>query len=150
VLSSFASKVCQNGQDKFASLFSLFVSERAKSIQEYPSGPFVGLGGFGERALKFGLGHLYPGLCQKIGDPRHPSSLKPRKIRLAIPHSSLPTLPRVYALQSKATPHLLRRKAGFTEKQRLSRVWATFCCPKWLRNPSCTGGLLEMDLGSLP
>jgi hypothetical protein len=58
-------KFAKTGQDKFASLFSLFVSERAKSIQEYPSGPFVGLGGFGKCALKFGLGHLYPGLCQK-------------------------------------------------------------------------------------
>jgi hypothetical protein len=33
----------------------------------------------------------------ETGEPRHPSFFKPRKIQLAIPHSSLPTLPRVYA-----------------------------------------------------
>jgi hypothetical protein len=51
-------KFAKTGQDKFASLFNLFVSERAKSIQEYSRGSFVGLCGFGKGALKFGLGHL--------------------------------------------------------------------------------------------
>jgi hypothetical protein len=51
-------KFAKTGQDKFASLFDLFVSERAKSIQEYSRGSFVGLCGFGKCALKFVLGHL--------------------------------------------------------------------------------------------
>jgi hypothetical protein len=33
----------------------------------------------------------------ETGDPRHPSSLKLRKIRLAIPTLPSPALPRVYA-----------------------------------------------------
>jgi hypothetical protein len=45
-------------QDKFAVLFNVFVGERAERIQEYSSGSFVGLSGFGKCALKFGLGHL--------------------------------------------------------------------------------------------
>ena len=45
-------------QEKFAILFNLFVGERAERIEECSSGSFVGLGGFGKCALKFGLGHL--------------------------------------------------------------------------------------------
>jgi hypothetical protein len=143
-------KFAKTGQDKFASLFSLFVSERAKSIPGIPQRSFCRFGWLRQVRFEVRSWSSVPWVMPEIGDPRHPSSLKPRKSGWQSPHSSLPTLPRVYAFQSKATPHLLRRKAGFTEKQRLSRVRATFCCPKWLRNPSCTGGLLEMDLGSLP
>jgi hypothetical protein len=51
-------KLAETGQDKFAVLFDLFVGERAKSIQEYSRGFFVGLGGFGKCTLEFGLGHF--------------------------------------------------------------------------------------------
>jgi hypothetical protein len=51
-------KFAKTGQDKFASFFNLFVSERAKSIEEYSRGSFVGLCGSGKCALKFVLGHL--------------------------------------------------------------------------------------------
>jgi hypothetical protein len=45
-------QLAETGQDKFATLFDLFVGERTKSIQEYSRGSFVGLGGFGKCALK--------------------------------------------------------------------------------------------------
>jgi len=48
----------KTGQNKFAVLLDLFVGERAERIQEYSSGSFVGLGGFGKCALQFCLGHL--------------------------------------------------------------------------------------------
>ena len=51
-------QLAKTGQDKFAVLFNLFVGERAERIQEYSSGSFVGLGGFGKGALQFCLGHL--------------------------------------------------------------------------------------------
>jgi hypothetical protein len=51
-------ELAKTGKDKFAVLFNLFVGERAKSIQEYSRGSFVGLGGFGKCGLKFCLGHL--------------------------------------------------------------------------------------------
>ena len=49
-------QLAKTGQDKFAVLFNLFVGERAKRIEEYSSGSFVGLGGFSECGLKFCLG----------------------------------------------------------------------------------------------
>src|SRR3981081_1701816 len=55
-------QLAKTRQDKFAVLFNLFVGERAERIQEYSSGSFVGLGGFGKCALKFCLGHLEEGL----------------------------------------------------------------------------------------
>ena len=48
----------KTGQDKFAVLFNLFVGECAKRIEEYSSGSFVGLGGFGVCGLKFCLDHF--------------------------------------------------------------------------------------------
>src|SRR5271166_6742438 len=51
-------QLAKTGQDKFAVLFNLFVGERVKRIEEYSSGSFVGLGGFGKCGLKFCLGHL--------------------------------------------------------------------------------------------
>ena len=51
-------QLAKTGQDKFTVLFDRFVSEGAKRIEEYSSGSFVGLGGFGKRGLKFCLGHL--------------------------------------------------------------------------------------------
>ncbi|HKN75547.1 MAG TPA: hypothetical protein VJW94_10255 [Candidatus Acidoferrum sp.] len=46
-------QLAKTGQDKFAVLFNLFVGERAERIQEYSSGSFVDLGGFGKGALQF-------------------------------------------------------------------------------------------------
>ena len=46
------------GQDKSAVFLNLFVGQRAKRIQEYSRGSFVGLSGFGQCCLKFCLGHL--------------------------------------------------------------------------------------------
>ena len=43
-------QLTKTGQDKFAGLFCVFVGERAECIQEYSSGSFVGLGGFGKCA----------------------------------------------------------------------------------------------------
>ena len=40
-LSLLLHQFAKTGQDKFASLFNLFVSERSKSIQEYSRGSFV-------------------------------------------------------------------------------------------------------------
>jgi hypothetical protein len=74
-------QLAKTGQDKFAGLFNLFVGERAKSIQEYSRGSFVGLGGFGKCALKFILGHLWPGLISQTLDTRHPSSFKPARTK---------------------------------------------------------------------
>ena len=51
-------QLAKTGQDKFTVLFNFFVGERAERIEEYSSGPFVGLGGFGKCALKFCLSHL--------------------------------------------------------------------------------------------
>jgi hypothetical protein len=51
-------QLAETGQDKFSFLFDLFIGERAKSIQEYSRGSFVGLGGFGKCTLEFGLGHF--------------------------------------------------------------------------------------------
>jgi hypothetical protein len=51
-------KLAETGQDKFAVFLDRFVSEVAERIEEYSSGPFVGLGGCSERDLKFSLGHL--------------------------------------------------------------------------------------------
>src|SRR5215469_12738837 len=45
-------QLAKTGQDKFAVLFNLFISERAERIREYSSGSFVGLGCFGNCALK--------------------------------------------------------------------------------------------------
>ena len=45
-------KFAKTGQDKFAVPFNLFVGERAQRIEKYSSGFFVGLGGFGQCALK--------------------------------------------------------------------------------------------------
>ena len=75
----------KTGQDKFAVLFYLFVGERTKSIQEYSRGSFVGLGGFGKCALKFGFVIGSPGLCQKPLTPRQPSSFKPQENTAAVP-----------------------------------------------------------------
>ena len=58
MLSLLLHQFAKTGQDKFASLFNLIVSERTKSIQEYSRGSFVGLGGFGKCTLEFGLGHF--------------------------------------------------------------------------------------------
>jgi hypothetical protein len=38
---------------EFAGLFSLFVCEVAERLEEYACGLFIGLRGFGKRALKF-------------------------------------------------------------------------------------------------
>jgi hypothetical protein len=51
-------QLAETGQDKFAIFLDLFIGERAKSIQKYSRGPFVGLGGFGKCALEFGPGHF--------------------------------------------------------------------------------------------
>jgi len=51
-------ELAKSGQDEFSVLFDGFVGEVAECIEEYSSGSFVGLGGFGKCALKFGLGHL--------------------------------------------------------------------------------------------
>ena len=51
-------QLAKAGQNEFARLFDRFVSEGAQRIEEYSSGSFVGLGGFGKRGLKFCLGHL--------------------------------------------------------------------------------------------
>jgi hypothetical protein len=47
----------KTGQNKFAVLFYLFVGDVAERIEKYSSGPFVGLGGFSNCALKFGFCH---------------------------------------------------------------------------------------------
>jgi hypothetical protein len=44
-------KFAKIGRDKLASLFNLFVSELAKSVQQYSRGSFLGLCGFGKGAL---------------------------------------------------------------------------------------------------
>jgi hypothetical protein len=51
-------------QDEFTVLFDLFIGERAKSIQEYSRGFFVGLGGFGKCTLEFGLGFVAGGYAR--------------------------------------------------------------------------------------
>ena len=38
--------------------FLIQLAQRAERIQKYSNGSFVGLGGFGKCALRFGLGHL--------------------------------------------------------------------------------------------
>jgi hypothetical protein len=40
-------QLAKTGHDKFAVLFNLFVGKRAERIEEYSSGSFIGLGGFG-------------------------------------------------------------------------------------------------------
>jgi hypothetical protein len=51
-------ELAEAGQDEFAVLFDRFVGEGAERVEEYSSGSFVGLSGFSERDLKFGLGHV--------------------------------------------------------------------------------------------
>ena len=58
-------QLAKTGQDKFAVLFNLFVGERAERIQEYSSGSFVGLGGFGKGALSSVLVIYSRGLWQR-------------------------------------------------------------------------------------
>jgi hypothetical protein len=41
-------RLAETGQDKLAVLFYLFVGERAERIDQYSSGSFVGLRGFGK------------------------------------------------------------------------------------------------------
>ncbi len=45
-------------QNEFAVFFDRFVGEGTQCIEEYTGGSFVGLSGFSERDLKFGLGHV--------------------------------------------------------------------------------------------
>src|SRR5271156_3227949 len=50
-------QLAKTGQDKFAVLLNFFVGDVAERIEKYSSGSFVGLGGFGKCALKFGFCH---------------------------------------------------------------------------------------------
>src|ERR1700751_3246733 len=52
-LSLLLHQLAKTGQDKFTVLFNLLIGEPAKRIEEYSSGSFVGLCGFGKRGLKF-------------------------------------------------------------------------------------------------
>jgi hypothetical protein len=45
-------QLAETGQNKFTILFDLFVGKRAKRIEEYSSGVFIGLGGFGKCTLE--------------------------------------------------------------------------------------------------
>jgi hypothetical protein len=49
-------QLAETGHDKFAVLFNLFVGNRAKCIEKYSSGSFVGLRGFAKCGLKFCFG----------------------------------------------------------------------------------------------
>ena len=69
-------ELAKTGQDKFAVLFNLFVSERAERIQKYSSGSFVGLRGFGKCALKFCFGHLEEGLRGASSHEKRTPSIK--------------------------------------------------------------------------
>jgi hypothetical protein len=51
-------ELAEAGQDEFPVLFDRFVGESAEGVEKYSSGSFVGLSGFSERDLKFGLGHV--------------------------------------------------------------------------------------------
>jgi hypothetical protein len=55
-------ELAKTGQDKFAVLFDLFVREVAERIEEYSSGPFVGLRGSSKCNLKFSSLRIFPGL----------------------------------------------------------------------------------------
>ena len=61
-------QLAKTGQDKFTVLFNLFVGKPAKRIEEYSSGSFVGLGGFGKRGLKFCFGHLLESFMTAASD----------------------------------------------------------------------------------
>jgi hypothetical protein len=67
----------KTGQDKFASLFDLFVSERAKSIQKYSPRFFCRSGWL--RRVRFGVRSWssVAWLISQTLNPRHPSSFKP-------------------------------------------------------------------------
>ena len=67
----------KTGQDKFASLFDLFVSERAKSIQKYSPRFFCRYGWL--RRVRFGVRSWssVAWLISQTLNPRHPSSFKP-------------------------------------------------------------------------
>ena len=83
----------KTGQDKFAVLFNLFVGDVAERIEKYSSGPFVGLGGFGKCALKFGFCHLSPGLCQRLVIRVTQVFLTPKTSAAAPPRKSEPWRP---------------------------------------------------------
>jgi hypothetical protein len=51
-------ELAEAGQDEFTVLFDGFVGEGAECVEEESSGSLVGLSGFSERDLKFGLGHV--------------------------------------------------------------------------------------------
>jgi hypothetical protein len=49
-------QLAKTGQNEFAVLFNLFVSEGAQRVEEYSSGLFIGLGCFSKSELKFCFG----------------------------------------------------------------------------------------------
>src|ERR1700756_5247346 len=77
-------QLAKTGQDKFAVLFNLFVGERAERIQEYSSGFFVGLGGFGKCDFEVLPCHLEEGLRGGSSHENRTASTKAKIIIVAV------------------------------------------------------------------